>query len=111
VLLVGLLLGCALYMVRGCNITDNLLCSPTRLLLFGSIYDGNSLCYIRRPCWISPYHLRIDWLMWFAAFQNYQVQIVVVAFSSLRSRALRTYEFVHKIVLCTAMPMVGTPGG
>ena len=26
----------------------------------------------RRPCWISPYHLRIDWLMWFAAFQNYQ---------------------------------------
>eukprot|EP01034_Spumella_vulgaris_P021480 gene21480-27515_t len=26
----------------------------------------------RRPCVISPYHIRIDWLMWFAAFQNYQ---------------------------------------
>lgn len=21
----------------------------------------------RRPCWISPYHRRLDWLMWFAA--------------------------------------------
>jgi hypothetical protein len=21
----------------------------------------------RRPCWISPYHLRLDWQMWFAA--------------------------------------------
>lgn len=26
----------------------------------------------RRPCVISPYHFRIDWLMWFAAFQSYQ---------------------------------------
>uniref|UniRef100_A0A914W755 Lipase maturation factor n=1 Tax=Plectus sambesii TaxID=2011161 RepID=A0A914W755_9BILA len=26
----------------------------------------------RRPCYISPYHYRLDWLMWFAAFQNYQ---------------------------------------
>ncbi|KAI6646711.1 Lipase maturation factor 1 [Oopsacas minuta] len=26
----------------------------------------------RRPCTISPYHYRLDWLMWFAAFQNYQ---------------------------------------
>ncbi|KAK2145906.1 hypothetical protein LSH36_648g01070 [Paralvinella palmiformis] len=26
----------------------------------------------RRPCIISPYHYRLDWLMWFAAFQNYQ---------------------------------------
>jgi len=24
----------------------------------------------RRPCQISPYHYRLDWLMWFAAFQN-----------------------------------------
>ncbi|NXG17456.1 LMF1 factor, partial [Grallaria varia] len=23
----------------------------------------------RRPCFISPYHYRLDWLMWFAAFQ------------------------------------------
>jgi len=26
----------------------------------------------RPPCFISPYHYRIDWLMWFAAFQSYQ---------------------------------------
>ncbi|KAH9495664.1 Lipase maturation factor 1 [Bulinus truncatus] len=26
---------------------------------------------LRRPCIISPYHYRLDWLMWFAAFQNY----------------------------------------
>eukprot|EP01012_Entosiphon_sulcatum_P067096 TRINITY_DN9661_c0_g1_i2.p1 TRINITY_DN9661_c0_g1~~TRINITY_DN9661_c0_g1_i2.p1 ORF type:complete len:435 (+),score=52.11 TRINITY_DN9661_c0_g1_i2:352-1656(+) len=26
----------------------------------------------RRPCFISPYHYRLDWLMWFAAFQTYQ---------------------------------------
>jgi len=24
------------------------------------------------PCLISPYHYRLDWLMWFAAFQQYQ---------------------------------------
>jgi len=28
----------------------------------------------RAPCFISPYHLRIDWLAWFAGFQNYQHQ-------------------------------------
>uniref|UniRef100_A0A0G4HCZ6 Lipase maturation factor n=1 Tax=Chromera velia CCMP2878 TaxID=1169474 RepID=A0A0G4HCZ6_9ALVE len=27
----------------------------------------------RAPCLISPYHLRLDWLMWFAAFQNWRV--------------------------------------
>ncbi|XP_023236745.1 lipase maturation factor 1-like [Centruroides sculpturatus] len=26
----------------------------------------------KTPCLISPYHYRLDWLMWFAAFQNYQ---------------------------------------
>jgi hypothetical protein len=26
----------------------------------------------RRPCVISPFHYRLDWLMWFAAFQDYQ---------------------------------------
>ncbi|XP_063682569.1 lipase maturation factor 1-like isoform X1 [Bolinopsis microptera] len=25
----------------------------------------------RRPCLISPYHYRLDWLLWFAAFQQY----------------------------------------
>ncbi|XP_077979831.1 lipase maturation factor 1-like [Glandiceps talaboti] len=27
----------------------------------------------RRPCLISPYHYRLDWLIWFAAFQNYEM--------------------------------------
>ncbi|XP_060028663.1 lipase maturation factor 1 isoform X2 [Erinaceus europaeus] len=26
----------------------------------------------RRPCLLSPYHHRLDWLMWFAAFQTYE---------------------------------------
>ncbi|XP_076461543.1 lipase maturation factor 1-like [Babylonia areolata] len=26
----------------------------------------------RTPCLISPYHYRLDWLMWFAAFQSYE---------------------------------------
>ena len=26
----------------------------------------------KRPCLISPYHYRLDWLMWFLAFQPYQ---------------------------------------
>lgn len=26
----------------------------------------------RAPCVISPYHYRLDWLMWFAAFQSYE---------------------------------------
>ncbi|MBI4160976.1 MAG: lipase maturation factor family protein [Acidobacteria bacterium] len=25
---------------------------------------------MRRPCWISPYHYRLDWLIWFAAMSN-----------------------------------------
>uniref|UniRef100_A0A8C6RIQ3 Lipase maturation factor n=1 Tax=Nannospalax galili TaxID=1026970 RepID=A0A8C6RIQ3_NANGA len=26
----------------------------------------------KQPCLISPYHYRLDWLMWFAAFQTYE---------------------------------------
>ncbi|MBZ3879568.1 Lipase maturation factor 1 [Sciurus carolinensis] len=26
----------------------------------------------RRPCLLSPYHYRLDWLMWLAAFQTYE---------------------------------------
>lgn len=26
----------------------------------------------RRPCLVSPYHYRLDWLLWFAAFQTYE---------------------------------------
>jgi lipase maturation factor 1 len=28
----------------------------------------------RQPCWLSPYHYRLDWLAWFAGFQTYQHQ-------------------------------------
>ena len=46
-----------------------------------SILDGNNVIWkeyefhckpgsvTRKPCLISPYHYRLDWLMWFAAFQ------------------------------------------
>ena len=28
----------------------------------------------RRPCWISPYHYRLDWQMWFAGLGTYRQQ-------------------------------------
>ena len=36
----------------------------------------------RRPCLISPYHYRLDWLMWFAAFQVrfYRIRTVLFCF-------------------------------
>ena len=44
----------------------------------------------RRPCVISPYHYRLDWLMWFAAFQNYHScpWIVHLAVKLMRSDQL-----------------------
>jgi hypothetical protein len=35
----------------------------------------------RRPCLISPYHYRLDWLMWFAAFQVKEAEIFWNIFS------------------------------
>ncbi|KAM6951098.1 lipase maturation factor 1 [Aplochiton taeniatus] len=32
----------------------------------------------RQPCLISPYHYRLDWLMWFAAFQTYEQSEFVI---------------------------------
>mmetsp|Transcript_30307 Transcript_30307/g.48214 ORF Transcript_30307/g.48214 Transcript_30307/m.48214 type:complete len:168 (+) Transcript_30307:1298-1801(+) len=26
----------------------------------------------KRPCFLAPYHYRLDWLAWFAGFQQYQ---------------------------------------
>ena len=42
----------------------------------------------RRPCLISPFHYRLDWLAWFAAFQNYQHASWIVHLSArlLRGR-------------------------
>ena len=44
----------------------------------------------RRPCLISPYHYRLDWLMWFAAFQNYQScpWLIHLAFKLMQSDQL-----------------------
>ncbi|XP_073245922.1 lipase maturation factor 1-like isoform X3 [Porites lutea] len=36
----------------------------------------------RRPCVISPYHYRLDWLTWFAAFQNYQYNPWLIHFAT-----------------------------
>lgn len=35
----------------------------------------------RRPCLLSPYHYRLDWLMWFAAFQvkpHYSIFLFII---------------------------------
>jgi hypothetical protein len=32
----------------------------------------------RRPCWITPYHYRLDWQMWFAALSNYEQEPWIV---------------------------------
>ena len=32
----------------------------------------------KRPCVISPYHYRLDWLMWFAAFQVSNKKLVPI---------------------------------
>jgi hypothetical protein len=49
---------------------DTILSSQTKWLDYEFNCKPGSLD--RRPCLISPYHYRMDWLMWFAAFQNYQ---------------------------------------
>ena len=34
----------------------------------------------RRPCIVSPYHLRLDWQIWFAAMADYRTQPWLVHF-------------------------------
>jgi len=36
----------------------------------------------KQPCFISPYHYRLDWLMWFAAFQSYQQNPWIIGLAS-----------------------------
>jgi hypothetical protein len=36
---------------------------------------------MRRPCWVSPYHYRLDWQMWFAALSNPQREPWIVNFT------------------------------
>lgn len=42
----------------------------------------------RRPCFITPYHYRLDWLMWFAAFQ-----VCAFGCSETWTRKNNLYEF------------------
>ena len=54
----------------------------------------------RAPCTISPYHYRLDWLMWFAAFQKYQ-QVKHSNILSIRILCKLTnfgYSFLHCVV-------------
>lgn len=34
----------------------------------------------RRPCWVSPYHYRIDWQMWFAGLGTYRSEPWILRF-------------------------------
>ena len=69
-----------LYVYLCCSVTKE----RTEIILQGTrnntIYGNDVFCeeyefkckpgsVKRRPCLISPYHYRLDWLMWFAAFQ------------------------------------------
>lgn len=49
----------------------------------------------RRPCIISPYHYRLDWLMWFAAFQNAESN---PWFIQLISKLLQNDELVMTLI-------------
>ena len=57
----------------------------------------------RAPCFISPYHYRLDWLMWFAAFQRYQQNPWMVRsdlYSSQFFRVSNLLFFLGSISLC-----------
>ena len=47
----------------------------------------------RRPCLISPYHYRLDWLMWFAAFQ---VQLIDSIFITFNKKYLHPLIIFHR---------------
>ncbi|KAL7642489.1 UNVERIFIED_CONTAM: hypothetical protein RMT77_007050 [Armadillidium vulgare] len=49
----------------------------------------------RRPCLISPYHYRLDWLMWFAAFQRYEQNPWLV---HLAGRLLRNDDEISGLI-------------
>ena len=59
----------------------------------------------RRPCTISPYHYRLDWLMWFAAFQNYQSNPWFVHLMG----QLLSNDSVTRSLLATYPPKQGRP--
>ena len=53
----------------------------------------------RRPCIISPYHYRLDWLMWFAAFGDYkQHPWLIHLIAKLLSKQTEKYKHVHELI-------------
>ena len=53
----------------------------------------------RRPCIISPYHYRLDWLMWFTAFGSYQQHPWLLHLTAiLLSNQTDTYESVYDLL-------------
>lgn len=64
----------------------------------------------RRPCLISPYHYRLDWLMWFAAFQVTYVEnrsnrnLCLWDFSNFCCRNLRTNTQSFSAVQTSLLP-------
>ncbi|RMZ99295.1 Lipase maturation factor 1 [Brachionus plicatilis] len=53
----------------------------------------------RTPCLISPYHYRLDWLMWFAAFQ---VLMKIFIFHKNSGSFFKTYEYNPWLLSMTA---------
>eukprot|EP01138_Halocafeteria_seosinensis_P009124 gb/GECG01009325.1/.p1 GENE.gb/GECG01009325.1/~~gb/GECG01009325.1/.p1 ORF type:complete len:713 (+),score=56.18 gb/GECG01009325.1/:1-2139(+) len=60
----------------------------------------------RRPCVISPYHLRMDWLMWFAAMGNYQQYPWLV---KLIDNLLNGDETMHSFFVKNPFPEASSP--
>jgi hypothetical protein len=59
----------------------------------------------RRPCVISPYHYRLDWLMWFAAFGNYQQHPWLM---HLTAKLLSKHDYSHVKDLMAKIPFNST---
>ncbi len=51
----------------------------------------------RRPCWVTPYHLRLDWQMWFSAMRP-QIQepwLVTLAQKMLKNDSWVDRQLAH----------------
>ena len=52
----------------------------------------------RRPCLISPYHYRLDWLLWFAAFGDYNQHPWIVHLTYHLLRGHKDAKEVHDLI-------------
>lgn len=63
----------------------------------------------RRPCLISPYHYRLDWLMWFAAFQVTPTEVCAFGIFPISfCRNLRTNTQSFSVVQTSLLPHSST---